>query len=457
MSAALLSSDTRAQDAAVELKAGAPDAAAQPQDAPAPQQAEPPTAKATSDGDPFVDPVSPQGQTARGLYLSGPTVRYLGADGIISRLRRARVDAAVIDLKDGRGQVTYDTNIEALEPQQVRYLGDGRELIRKLKEAGIYTIARIVCFSDPKLPRNEPHRAVMDKRPHREGQLWAKWEGRNTWLDPYNTDNHDVVLGLAKEAEALGFDEIQFDYFRFPVDEAAPNAKFPAETDQPRHLVLRDLLRRVDEGVRIPIGIDVFGVAAFRWQPPQEKTGLGQILGEWTDYVEVFSPMLYVNGMTAWMKHVDKGRAERLVRAGVNRVRARLGPEPVIRPFLQGFERGADYYNPTFIAEQIRGARSAGADGFLFWHPGCRYSMVRRAMNGAARMLGRPFPIERRADWRMQVWEARRDGREGPAYAAAEQQHPNGAPEDDGSTTKSVEEEPARSEDASSSPDPEEE
>jgi hypothetical protein len=132
-----------------------------------------------------------------------------------------------------------------------------------------------------------------------------------------------------------------------------------------------------------------------------DPAGLGQSLEDWIPHVEIFSPMLYVNGMQQWVRG-GAFRAQRLVYAAVSTLRARLGYGPVIRPFLQGFRQGADHYDGPFIAEQIRGARDAGADGFLFWHPGSSYSVV-QAGAGQARAL-MPFLFPERAAWRQQSW-----------------------------------------------------
>ena len=352
------------------------------------------------EADPLVDPVPHRGQTARGLYFNGPMVRRLGAAGIIRSVKGAGLDAAVLDLKDGQGRVMFDTRIEVLQPQKRIFVSDFKAVIAQLRQAGIYTIGRIVSFNDPQLPVRHPERAVMDGRPRRQGRVWANNGRRNPWLDPYNGKNHDLLVEFAKEAEALGLDELQFDYFRFPVDAATAFAHFPAQVDTPRRYVLLGLLRRIDSAIRIPIGVDVFGLTAFR---KGDKAGLGQSLEDWAQHLEVFSPMLYVNGMTAWGRDGQGQRAFRLVCAAITQLRRRLGHGPVIRPFLQAFPQGADYYTPEFIDEQIRGARVGGADGFLFWHPASNYGMVKRGMLGPARGAS-PFPLGERAWWRQQVW-----------------------------------------------------
>lgn len=358
--------------------------------------------RASREPDRFTDPVSLQGQQARGLYFNGPMMKRLGVKGIIRTVKGANLDAVVLDIKDGEGRVTYDTKIEAIIPQKRVFVKDFAAFVAELKAAGIYTIARVVCFSDPNLPRADHSRAVLDNRPSRAGRIWADTGHRNTWLDPYNERNHELIASIARDVESFGFDEIQLDYVRFPVDEATVFAHFPAQVDKPRREVILSLLRRIDAAISIPINTDVFGLTALRVGDP---AGLGQSLEDWVPHVEVFSPMLYVNGMKTWVSG-GANRAERLVLAAMSKLRERVGHGPVLRPFLQAFANGADYYTPAFIAEQIRGARNAGSDGFLFWHPGSSYGLVQAGAAGPARAL-MPFPLRERRAWREQAW---RDG-----------------------------------------------
>ena len=346
-----------------------------------------PVAPRRSSGSRLNDRVSDVGKQARGVYLPGAYVRRHGVKGIRRLMARTNSNAVVIDMKDGTGRVTYNTEIEILKESVVPYMDNPAAVISELKEAGVYTIARVVCFSDPVLPERYPERAIVHVR---RGTPWKSWGTNGTWLDPYNRDNHELVIALAREVEAAGFDEIQLDYVRFPVDDGTQYARYPAQDDTPRPQLLLELLRRLDETLAIPIGVDVFGLSAYREGDP---SGLGQDLVAWRSHVDVYTPMLYINSMRSW----DVGRPDRsrrLVETGVARLRARLGEGPVIRPFLQAFAAGAghDGFNPRFIARQIRGARRGGADGFLFWHPGARYSMYRAGMQGPARRLS-PFPI----------------------------------------------------------------
>ncbi|MCS6799445.1 MAG: putative glycoside hydrolase [Myxococcota bacterium] len=331
--------------------------------------------------DPRIDPVSVRGQRARGVYVTGPFVRHHGLRGVLGLVRSTRTDAVVIDVKDGAGRVGHDTAIPELEPQQRGFLGDARALVAALREAGIYTIARVVCFADPQLPHRMPDRAILDARPNRQGRPWVSWGTGGTWLNPYDRRNHDMIVALAREVEALGFDELQLDYIRFPVDDGIRYAHFPGADDRPRWQVLRELLERIDLAIRIPLGVDVFGLVAFDFG---RTDVLGQHVEQWTDVVEVISPMLYLHAMRNWGRGLED-RSARLVHAGISQLRGRLGAEPVIRPFLQSFPNSADNPDEQFILDQIRGARLGRADGYLFWHPGSNYALLRRAMQGPGR------------------------------------------------------------------------
>ncbi|AKF09345.1 putative glycoside hydrolase [Sandaracinus amylolyticus] len=337
------------------------------------------------------DELSERIQQARGLYITAPYVRVNGARGVVRIIRSSAMDAAVLDLKDATGRVNYDSAIPELQEQETRLHGDVRALVQTLHENGIVAIARIVCFNDPVLAHRMPDRAIQDVRAHRRGRtrVWTSWGTGGAWLDPWDTRNHDLVISVAREAEALGFDEIQLDYIRFPVDDGVPYAHYPHEQqDVRRRDMLHAFLGRLDDAVRIPVGVDVFGIQAY-WEG--DSSGLGQDLSLWTDVVDVYSPMLYLNAMRDWERGTQD-RARRLVQIGVQRMRQRLGPRPVIRPFLQAFEQEAEDWGPRFIANQIQGARRGGSDGFLFWHPGSNYGTVQRAMQGIAHSLS-PFPI----------------------------------------------------------------
>ncbi len=362
-----------------------------------------PAAKAPAKGA-FIDRVSVEGQRARGLYITYPYISIYKPSGVARMIKRAQLDTAVVDLKDDQGRISYRTEVGPLKPQIVSEPVDMKAAVQELKDAGLYTVARIVCFNDPHLPKREPDRAIIDGRPKYEGKNkpWVSWGTGDTWLNPFDTRNHDLFVEMSKEAEAMGFDEVQLDYIRFPVDAGTSYAQYPGETDTLRRFVLLDLLRRIDAEIEIPLGVDVFGLTAIRRGDP---TGLGQSLTDWTAHVEVFSPMLYVNAMPGWRDDVED-RGHVLVKGPTYILRQRVGRGPVIRPFMQAFHNGlGDKWNADFITQAITGARQGGADGFLFWNPGSNYGMVQRGVAKLAAAI-MPFPLGDRAEFRRELWES---------------------------------------------------
>ena len=350
----------------------------------------------------FVDRMSTKGQRARGLYFTYPYVDIFKARGVTRLVSHSRLDTAVIDLKDDRGRISYRTKVAAFAPQIASQPLDLAEVVKEVHAAGQYAIARIVCFNDPELPKREPDRAIIDGRPKYAGKNkpWVSHGTGNTWLNPYDKRNHDLYVEMAKEAEAMGFDEVQLDYIRFPVDKGTEYALYEPSSEELRRFVLLDMLRRIDAAIKIPLGVDVFGLAAIRRGDP---TGLGQSLTDWTVHVEAFSPMLYVNAMPGWRMDVED-RGHVLVKGPSYILRQRVGPGPVIRPFMQAFHNGlGEKWNPDFIAQEITGARLGEADGFLFWNPGSNYGMVQR---GIAQLAGAimPFPADGRDVFREQLW-----------------------------------------------------
>jgi hypothetical protein len=369
----------------------------------------------------YVDVVSERGQNASGLYITGPFAQLKGPEGVARTIKKAGLNAAVIDLKDGAGRVTFDSKIPILQDQKKPFIPDLPAFLRALKDKGIYTIARITCFADPKLPLAHPERAII----HTQRKTpWVSWGTAGTWLDPYNEANHDMIVELTKEAAAAGFDEIQLDYIRFPVDDGIKYAEFPSQkADSPeRWQLLLGLLRRIDEAVQIPLGVDVFGLTAFDFG---DDTVLGQRLHEWTSHVEVFSPMLYLYAMRNWARG-HENRAYALLYTGVSQMRRRIGDRPVIRPFVQAFEKSSDPVDSTFVEGEVLGAKQGGADGLLFWHPGANYGMLLRNMTGAARGAF-PFTTPGRVQHRKTVWDRTRAGGAKSSVAETPQRRENAA------------------------------
>jgi len=144
---------------------------------------------------------------------------------VLELVARTELNAVVIDIKGDRGLIPYRTQVPlALEAgaQGPVIIKDFEGFIAGLKARGIYTIARIVTFKDNVLAQAKPEWAVIDTR---TGKPWTDNE-KLAWVDPFREQVWDYDIAIAKEAVSKGFDEVQFDYVRFPTDGRLSAAKY---------------------------------------------------------------------------------------------------------------------------------------------------------------------------------------------------------------------------------------
>src|ERR1035441_9756481 len=170
--------------------------------------------------------------TPKALYLSfygiGSAKLREAALGLIDQ---TELNAVVIDVKGDRGMIAFKTSLplaEQAHSNQLTTMRDAQAMVDRLHHDKIYAIARIVVFKDDPLATARPDLAVK----RASGAIFRDRE-RLAWTDPFNTEVWDYNISIALEAARLGFDEIQFDYVRFP---DAPGLKFSSPTDMKSRL-----------------------------------------------------------------------------------------------------------------------------------------------------------------------------------------------------------------------------
>jgi hypothetical protein len=322
----------------------------------------------------------------RGIYVSG---WIAGSREPMERLIRlvdeTDLNAMVIDVKNDYGKLTYRSSLP-----EVRAVGADREpavrdmagLLRRLKEKRIYTIGRVVVFKDPLLARAKPEWAFRTK----SGAIWRDRKG-TPWVEPYRPEVRAYNIAIAKEAAALGFDEIQFDYVRFPDNGEAMDRVVRYRNPQgwTKREAIGRFLRDAREALHetgTAVSADVFGLVTTA----RDDMGIGQTWREIAPAVDVISPMVYPSHYapgTYGVRHPDL-EPDVIVRRALddagrrNRVLAAEGKNPArIRPWLQAFT--ATWVSPHRpyrageIREQIRAAEAAGVEQFLLWDPACTY------------------------------------------------------------------------------------
>lgn len=322
----------------------------------------------------------------RGIYVSG---WIAGSKEPMERLIRlvdeTDLNAMVIDVKNDYGQLTYRSSlpeVRAVGADRGAQVRDMAGLLRRLKAKRIYTIGRVVVFKDPLLARAKPEWAFHTA----SGALWLDRKGQ-PWVEPFRPEVRAYNIAIAKEAAALGFDEIQFDYVRFPDNGEAMDrvVRYRNPEGWTKQEAIGRFLRDARSALHptgTALSADVFGLVTTA----RDDMGIGQTWREIAPAVDVISPMVYPShyaGGTYGIRHPDLAPSA-VVRHAMddagkrNRVLSAEGASPAkIRPWLQAFTaawlRPHQPYRARQIREQIRAAEEAGVKQFLLWNPSCTY------------------------------------------------------------------------------------
>lgn len=310
-------------------------------------------ANSIQSGPPVSSPPSVGGK--KGMYL---TSNFLAKQGnfekIINHIKKTELNSVVINAKNMRGEVTYDTGVKlASKIGATTGRIDLTTIIDKLKKDGIYVIARLVVFYDP---------------------LLATYlsSGNPDWVLPSNQTTVRYNLDLAKELVDLGAEEIQFDYIRFPDEGLGSGGDF-AHRYQSINSFLQEAKKEL--AAEVNISCDVFGRTLWEWNK-KKIDPIGQNLEEFSQYVDILSPMLYPSHFNQRFWDDPYHIVNKTLHLGKKR-------NLNLRPFIQGFDRSipAGMTLPEYINAQIDAVSDADIDGYLVWNPGSDYSALWNALD----------------------------------------------------------------------------
>ena len=314
----------------------------------------------------------------RAVYLSvqGVSNRSL-RDAAVALQGQTAINALVIDMKGDRGDTPYPSAARVAvgavpeQKDRVARINHFAAVIRKLHLRGLYLIARIVVFKDDRLARAHPEWAVRD----RDGEVWRDREDQQ-WIDPNVEVAWANTLDVAEEAARLGFDEIQFDYLRFP---DANGLQFhQANTQAHRVAAITGFLARARERLRaynIYLAADIFGYVCWN----TDDTAIGQQINTLGAVVDYISPMLYPSGFTWGLPGTRKPTEQpgEIVSRSLAEAKRRTGlPGERFRPWLQAFRDYAfDHreFNAEMIRAQVDAADAEGTNGWMLWNARNRY------------------------------------------------------------------------------------
>jgi hypothetical protein len=320
---------------------------------------------------------------SRGIYLSYYTVANREKlEYILGSLDGSPINTLVIDLKEIPGIIAWPTEhpIARETGAASKLIPDLEALTDELHGRGYYLIARFVVFPDDELAGYAGGTyAVKDAY---KGGGWKDKRGFR-WVSMWHPTVWDYNLDLAEEAVTGGFDEVQFDYVRFPTDEGADAAAIPFwPAGTPKEEAITGFVRTAAERLR-PLGAQV-GVDAFGFSCLYEKRNPeGQDVDDMAPYVDVFHPMAYPShyGPVFYGKLPLRRRPYAIVYNTVKVGRKRVEPAgALVQPFIQGFSAGSAYYDAAYIFDQMVAAEDAGAVGWIIWNADNIYTMTYEAL-----------------------------------------------------------------------------
>ena len=349
-----------------------------------------------------------QPQTEYGVVANGKKALYASAyqlrnaTGIekYKRLSKANgLNALVVDMKDDYGLLRFQPESELLKAKSsvTMYKIDVENFVCEMKQEGLYLIARIVVFKDKNLAsygggkyaawdwRNKKpwvgvrgEEDVLDE----QGNVMRDEQGNplpkktvyydENWVDPYSEEVWQYNIEIARELIARGFDEIQFDYIRFPTDgKNMENISFRwRDEGMDKESALLSFLQYARENIQAPIGIDIYG--ANGWYRSGTRTG--QDVELFSRYVDVVCPMFYPSHFEQdFMEYKPvKERPYRIYFFGSYRNTVSARNQMIVRPWVQAFYMGVRYdrlnYDKDYVRREIFGVRDALNRGYMYWN-----------------------------------------------------------------------------------------
>lgn len=311
-------------------------------------------------------------------YVVGKEERF---NPIFDNIKKSCINAIVVDVKDEIGRITFNIDNEfvrskkTIEPQ----IKDIDAFVKLCKENDIYLIARVSSFLDNYLTKLDSSLAI-----HRKDGKYYRDNTGYYWLNPYNEDVKKYLIEIGRGCAKAGFDEVQYDYFRFSADSGMRNVVFP--DDKSKIEVITELAQDIYQELikeNIFVSIDVFGAIMNSYK---DQNSIGQEYTTLLKNVDYLCPMVYPSHYANKTFGLDvpdlkpyeavKGALD-TSRNTVEKTRDETMHYGKVRPWLQGFTANylTEYktYDVAEYIEQIKAVEDSGINEWLFWHPGGVY------------------------------------------------------------------------------------
>ena len=323
----------------------------------------------------------------KGIYVTSNSTQGKKMDELVKFIKDSNLNTMVIDVKDDTGNITMKLNTGNKQvDKNTLDIVDGKKLLKKLHDNNIYPIARIVTFKDTKLANEHPEWTFKNN----DGSVWTNGKG-DSFVNPFMKEVWKYDIDVAKAAAKAGFQDIQFDYVRFP--EGFENQTYNKGEYKNSQMSSGD--QRVDTITKFleyankelkPMGVnvsaDVFGYSALVENAP----GIGQSFPKISKNVDAISSMIYPShwsngdfGLQAPDTEPYK-TVNRYIQKE-NSLLDTLGKDkPISRPWIQDFTASylgaGNYidYDAKAISEEVQALKDNGVNEFLLWNAGNDYT-----------------------------------------------------------------------------------
>jgi len=318
-------------------------------------------------------------EAVKAVYMSSwvagtPSIRQR----VIDLIDKTEVNAVVIDVKDYSGKISFtmdDPRVAKYSPFENR-IKNIDELITELHSKNIYVIARVSVFQDNHLSRKRPDLALHWAG---SGEVWQDRK-KIAWLDVKSPEVWDYTIAVAEAAYKQGFDEINFDYIRFPSDGQVNSISYPFynSANQTKAEALKSFFAHLSSKLKpqgIPTSADLFGMTMTN----TDDLGIGQILENAAPYFDYIAPMVYPSHYpSGFLNYKNPASVPyEIINHAMNTASGRLtaiGESPKkLRPWLQDFDLGADY-TPDMIRAEKKAVYDAGLNSWMMWDPQNKYT-----------------------------------------------------------------------------------
>ena len=327
----------------------------------------------------------------KGIYVTSNSTQGDKIDQLIKYVKDAKLNAMVIDVKDDEGNVTMKFNTgNKLIDKNTMDIADAKPLLKKLKDNDIYPIARIVTFKDTKLAKEHPEWSYKEK----DGSVWQNGKG-DSFVNPFVKDVWKYNVSISKEAAKAGFQDIQYDYVRFPEGFENEADQLDYDKGDYKNSKLSKGDQRVDavtsyleyarkelKPYNVKISADVFGYSALVKNAP----GIGQSFPKISKNVDAISSMIYPSHWSPGDFGLEAPDTEpyKTVNRYIqkeNSILDSLGKQkPISRPWIQDFtasylgEGKYKEYDAKALSDQVQALKDNGVNEFLLWNAGNDYT-----------------------------------------------------------------------------------